>query len=115
MSIYVSDDEGGSPFLDKITKRICVQLRIRTSKMVKTLFDISQKWILNQTDEIFGISTIELKTVPWVRTTMLHDGAVKLAKAKVHVYSDSVLCLGKIHEHPQSIDVWKQHKLGTAP
>ena len=54
--------------------------------MVKTLFDISQKWILNQTDEIFGISTIELNTVPWMTTTMLHDGAVKLAKAKVHVH-----------------------------
>ena len=30
------------------------------------------------------------------------------AAAKVHVYSVSVLCLGKLHEHPQSIEAWKQ-------
>ena len=30
-----------------------------------------------------------------MRTTLLHDRAIKLSKAKVHVYSDSVLCLGK--------------------
>ena len=35
---------------------------------------------------------------------------VKLSKEKIHVYSDSVLCcLGKIHEHPQATDAWKQN------
>ena len=43
-----------------------------------------------------------------MRTTLLHDRAVKLSKAKVHVFSDSVLCLGKIHEHPRSIEAWKE-------
>ena len=33
----------------------------------------------------------------------VYDGAIKLLKAMVHVYSDSVLCLGKIHEHPVSV------------
>ena len=28
--------------------------------------------------------------------------AHKLAKAKVHVYSDSVFCLGKMHEHSEA-------------
>ena len=56
---------------------------------VRTLFDISQKFILDHKDEIFGISTIELNTVPWMRTILLFDKAMKLSKAKVHVYSDS--------------------------
>ena len=30
---------------------------------------------------------------------LLHDTAIKLSKAKVHVHPDSVLCLGKMHEH----------------
>ena len=42
---------------------------------------------------------------------MLHDKVIKLSQAKVHVYSYSVLCLGKIHEHPQSIRHWKD-KIG---
>ena len=27
---------------------------------------------------------------------------------EAHVYSDSALCLGKIHENPESIEAWKQ-------
>ena len=45
--------------------------------------------------------------IPRTRTTFVHARAVKLSKAKVHVYSGSVLCLGKKHEHPQSIEHWK--------
>ena len=56
---------------------------------VRTLFDISQKLILDHKDEIFGISTIELNTVPCIRTTLLFDKAMNLSKAKVHVYSNS--------------------------
>ena len=40
-----------------------------------------------------------------MRTILLHDRLIKLSKSKVHVYSASV---GKIHEHPQSIEAWKQ-------
>ena len=64
------------------------------------VFDISQKLMLNQSGEIYGISSIDWNTIPWMRTTLLHDRAVKLAKAKVHVFSDSVLCLGRNHEIP---------------
>ena len=56
---------------------------------VRTLFDISQKLILDHKDEIFGKKTIELNTVPWIRTTLFFDKAMKLSKAKVHVDSNS--------------------------
>ena len=75
---------------------------------VKQLFDPPKKLILTQKDEIFGISTIDWNAIPWMKTTLLHDSTVKLSKAKVHGYSDSVLCLGDIHEYPQSIEAWKQ-------
>ena len=42
-----------------------------------------------------------------MRTTLLHDRAVKLSKAEAHVYSDTVMCLGRIHEHLQSIHHWR--------
>ena len=41
------------------------------------------------------------------RSTLLHDRATKLSEANVHVYSDSVVFLGKIHEHPTSMQKWK--------
>ena len=30
-----------------------------------------------------------------------------LQRAKVYVFSDSVLCLGRIHQHPKSNEFWK--------
>ena len=49
-----------------------------------------------------------------MRKTLPQDRAVKLSKAKVHVYSDSVLCHGKIHEHPRSIEAWKRKSNGSS-
>ena len=34
--------------------------------------------------------------------TLCHDQAIRCAKAKVHVYSESVLCLGKMHSQFRS-------------
>ena len=33
---------------------------------------------------------------------------MNLQRAKVYVFSDSVLCLGKIHQHPESNEAWKK-------
>ena len=60
---------------------------LRTTKnpdfeQVKHLFDVSQKLNLNQSEEIFGISVIDWKTIPCLRTTLLHDRAVELSKSK---------------------------------
>ena len=48
----------------------------------------------------WDIFTIDWDTIPWMRTTLLNDRAVKLSTAKVCVFPDSVLCLGKIQEYP---------------
>ena len=100
--IHVRDNEGGSTSWTTLSMRIYVPPRTRTSKRPNSCFDISQKLILNQKDEIF-----EWNTIPWMRTICSHDKAIKLSKAKVHVYSDSVLCLGKFHEHPHSMELWE--------
>ena len=47
--------------------------------------------------------------LPKGRTVVRCFAAVEV---KVRVYSDSVLCLGKTHDHPQSIAAWKQ-KIGS--
>ena len=41
-------------------------------------------------------------------STLLNGRAVKLSKAKVCVFSVSVLCLGRIFEYPRSMDAWKE-------
>ena len=71
------------------------------------LFDVSQKLTTDQT-EIQGISKNGWYTHPWQRTTLLSDKAVQPLTAKVYVFSVSVLCLGRMHPHPESVDAWKK-------
>ena len=77
-------------------------------EQLKTLFDISQSLILGHKSEIDGISAIEWHLTPWRRSTLLHDRAINLSKTRVHVYADSALCLGKMHEHLAAMDRWKE-------
>ena len=36
------------------------------------------------------------------------EQVISLQRTKVYVFSDSVLCLGKMHENPQSNTAWEQ-------
>ena len=86
---------------------ILVAYRNTNFDALKALFDITQKLILNQKHEILNVSTIEWQFASWMRSTLLHDRVIKLSKVKVHVYSDSVLCLGKMHRHTEAKEKWK--------
>ena len=75
-------------------------------RTIRQLFDVTKKWITDQT-EIQGSSKIDWHTHSWQMANLLTDKAVQLSTAKVCVFSDSVLCLGKMHQHPESIGAWK--------
>ena len=36
------------------------------------------------------------------------EEVINLQRAKVYVFSDSLLCLGRIHQHPESNNAWKR-------
>ena len=43
------------------------------------------------------------------RLSLIDDERIiNLQRAKVYVFSDSVLCLGKIHQHPDANEAWKK-------
>ena len=45
----------------------------------------------------------------WRQLSLIGDETViNLQRTKVYVFSDSVLCLGKIHQHPESSEAWKK-------
>ena len=50
--------------------------RLRKGQAIARYFT---ELILNQSEEIFGISTCDWNTIPWIRTTLRHDRAVKLS------------------------------------
>ena len=75
---------------------------------MKQMFDISEKLIAEQSDEIHGVNTVNLDDFSWKHLSLIGDEeVVSLSHAKVYVFSDSVLCLGKMSENPQSNTVWE--------
>ena len=72
------------------------------------LFDITLRLIVENSFEIMNSSAMIQDFSPWMRSTLCQDQAIKWAEAKVHVYSDSVLCLGKMHGHPEANENWKK-------
>ena len=70
---------------------------------LKQMFEISEQLILEQSDEIFGVSQISWESSPWEQFSLVDDEEViSLSHAKVYVFSDSVLCLGKMNWNPAS-------------
>ena len=66
---------------------------------LKQMFDISAKLVSEQ-DEIYGVETIGWENHSWKYLSLIGDERViSLQRTKVYVFSDSVLCLGKIHEN----------------
>ena len=78
-----------------------------TDLILKHVFGISAK-LVGEQDEISKLETIRWEKHSWKYLSLIGDERViNLQRAKVYVFSDSVLCLGKIHQHPNSNESWK--------
>ena len=70
---------------------------------MKQMSDIFEKLIVGQSDETYGVTSINWEDPSWKQLSLVGDEEViSLSHAKVYVFSDSVLCLGKMHQNPQS-------------
>ena len=60
-------------------------------------------------DEFSGLETIGWEKHSWKYLSLIGDETIiDLQRAKVYVFSDSVLCLGRVHQNPGANDVWKK-------
>ena len=78
-----------------------------TDLTLKKMFDISAN-LVGEQDEISNVDTIHWEKHSWKYMSLIGDETIiNLQRAKVYVFSDSVLCLGKIHQHPKANESWK--------
>ena len=76
---------------------------------LKQMFGISAQFILEQSNEIFGVSQNSWESSSWKQSSLVNDEEViSLSHAQVNVFSDSVLCLGKINQNQLSNAVWQR-------
>ena len=75
---------------------------------MKLMFGISEKLITEQSDEIYGVKTINGKILHgniylWL---VVKKSSVSRTQ-RFTFFSDSVLCLGRMHQNPQSNTIWE--------
>ena len=80
---------------------------------LKQMFDVTVQ-LVNDQEEIHGLDKIHWEKNSWRRLSLIGDKTViNLQSAKVYVFSDSVLCLGRILQHPDSNEAWKNRIAGV--
>ena len=52
--------------------------------------------------EIIGLTTIDFKELTWRSTRLLRSRAYQITNAKTNIFSDSVLCVGKMGNDPSA-------------
>ena len=78
-----------------------------TDLTLKQMFGISAK-LVGEQDEISNLETIRWEKHSWKHLSLIGDETIiNLQRAKVYDFSDSVLRLGKIHQHPNANESWK--------
>ena len=80
---------------------------------LKQMFDITAK-LVNDQDEINGLDKIHWEKNSWRQLSLIgYETVINLQRTKVYVFSDSVLCLGRILQHPDSNESWKNRIAGV--
>ena len=80
---------------------------------LKQMFDVTAQ-LVNDQEEIHGLDKIQWEKDSWKRLSLIGDETViNLQSKKVYVFSDSVLCLGRILQHPDSNEAWKKRIEGV--
>ena len=80
---------------------------------LKQMFDVTAQ-LVNDQEEIHGMDKIHWEKNSWKRLSLIGgETVINLQSTKVYVFSDSVLCLGRILQHPDSNEAWKNRIAGV--
>ena len=100
-------------FMGKNFSTIQSVVKNHESLTLKQMFDVTPQLINNQ-EESNCLDKILYGKNSWTRLSLIGDEVViNLQHAKVYVFSDSVLCLGKVLQHPESNEAWKNRVAGV--
>ena len=100
-------------FMGKNFSTIQSVVKNHESLTLKQMFDVTAQLVNNQ-EEIYCLDKILYGKNSWTRLSLIDDVIViNLQRTKVYVFSDSVLCLGKVLQHPESNEAWKNRVAGV--
>ena len=102
-------------FMGKNFSTIQSVVKNHESLTLKQMFDVTAQLVNNQ-EEIICLDKILYGKNSWTHLSLINDEVViNLQSTIVYVFSDSVLCLGKVLQHPESNEAWKNRVAGAEP
>ena len=100
-------------FMGKNFSTIQSVVKNHESLTLKQMFDVTAQTIHND-DEIHCLDKVVYQSNSWTKLSLIEDPVIiGLQSTKVYVFSDSVLCLGKVLQHPECNEAWKSRVAGV--
>ena len=97
--MFMAVTMNAATFMGKNFQRNQNSIKNTSDLTLKKMFDISAKFV-SEKDGIFKVDTIPWEKHSWKYLSLIGDETIiNLQRAKVYVFSDSVLCLGRVHQH----------------
>ena len=111
--MFMATTLNAATFMGKNFSTIQSVVKNHEDLTLKQRFDVTAQLVNNQ-DEINGLDKILYGRNSWTHLSLIGDEIIiNLQCTKVHVFSDSVLCLGKVLQHPESNEAWKNRVAGV--
>ena len=107
MNVYGCDDECSDIHGKEFPGQSKFHYEYNRSHPEENVRHIRKNWWANKMRSPMWIRFFREKH-SWKHLSLIGDETViNLQRTNVYVFSDSVLCLGKVHQHPKSNEAWK--------
>ena len=111
--MFMATTLNATTFMGKNFSTIQSVVKNHESLTLKQMFDVTAQLVNNQ-EEINGLDKILYGKNSWTRLSLIGDETIiNLQRTKVYVFSDSVLCLGKVLQNHESNEAWKNRVAGV--
>ena len=106
--MFTAATMNAATFMEKNFAGIQNSIMNSTDLILKQMFDITAK-LVDEQDESNILDHIQWGKNSWKQLSLIGDEAIiNLQRTRVYVFSDSVLCLERVHQHPESNEAWKK-------
>ena len=111
--MFMAATMNAATFMGKNFMDIQNSIMNSTDLLLKNMFDITLKLVSEQ-KEINNLDKVHWERNLWKQLSLIGDETViNLQRAKVYVFSDSVLSLGRVLQHPDSNEAWNNRVAGV--
>ena len=111
--MFMATTLNAATFMGKNFSTIQSVVKNHESLTLKQMFHVTAH-LVNNREEINCLDKILYGKNSWTRLSLINDEIViNLQSTKVYVFSDSVLCLGKVLQHPECNEAWKSRVAGV--